>query len=188
MTANEYILGLMAIVSGLAITEWIGSLYRLLAARRTVKWDWLAVVAALFSVFMIVRSWWISWRSFGPETDLTLGRMIWNLTQIVLLFLAARAALPETVPEEGVDMRAHYEKNNWLIWGPITLSGMMLLISNLVYDWHRVLVPFAIAMEIAVAVGLVLTFTTRRAIHAVLAPLVAAGYVAVTIGERMSGN
>ena len=188
MSANEYILGLMAIVSGLAITEWIGSLYRLLAARRAVKWDWLAAMAATFAAYMIVRSWWISWRSFGPQTDLTLGKMIWNLTQIVLLFLAARAALPESVPEVGVDMRRHYERNSWLIWGPMSLTGLMLLGSNLLYDWRRVLIPFAVAMEIAVVIGLVLTFVQRRLVHAILAPLMAVGYVAATLGERMSGN
>lgn len=188
MSANEYILGLMAIVSGLAITEWIGSLYRLLAARRAVRWDWLAALAAAFSAYMIVNSWWISWRSFGPETNLSLGRMIWNLTEIVLLFLAARAALPESVPQEGVVLRDHYDQNNWLVWGPITLSGLMLVSTNLLYDWHRAFFPGMIAIEAGAAVGLVLTLVQRRAVHAVLAPLIALGYVAATIGERMSGS
>ncbi len=188
MTANEYILGLMAIVSGLAITEWIGSFYRLLAARRAVKWDWLAGVAAAFSVYMIVRSWWISWRSFGPEADLTLGKMIWNLTEIVLLFLAARAALPEAVPEEGVDLRRHYDRNGWLIWGPITLSALMFAGSNVLYDWHRAFAIALVPIEAGVAIGCLLTFVRRRMVHALLAPLIAVGYVTVSIGERMSGN
>ncbi len=186
MSANEYILGLMAIVSGLAISEWIGSLYRLLAARRAVKWDWLAGIAAAFSVYLIVHSWWISWRSFGPETNLTLGRMIWNLTEVVLFFLAARATLPESVPEEGVDLRHHYAKNSWLIWGTITLSGLMFVSTNVLYDWHRAFFLSLVVMEVGVAVGLVLTFVKRRAVHAIVLPPMALAYVAVTIGEQMS--
>jgi hypothetical protein len=185
MTANEYILGLMAIVSGLAITEWVGSLYRLLAARRAVKWDWLAAIAALFAVFLILRSWWITWRSFGPESDPTLGTMAWNLSENVMLFLAARASLPESVPDGGVDLRDHYQRNSWLIWGPITVGALMLIGSNLLYDW-RSMGRFW-AMELAAAVGVVLTLVPRRRMHVFVVPAVVVFYLATTLGERMNG-
>ena len=39
MTENDYVLSLMAIVSGLAITHMIGSLYGLLAQRIRVRFE-----------------------------------------------------------------------------------------------------------------------------------------------------
>lgn len=186
MTAKDYVLGLLAIVSGLAITEWIGSLYRLLAARRAVKWDWLATLAALFTVYLILRSWWISWRSFGPQTDLPLGTMVLDLTEIALLFLSARASLPESVPPEGVDLRQHYERHSWLIWGGLTLSAGILVASRLAYDW-RDAVTAMWAMELSVLVGILLMIFPIRRLHAILVPVAAISYVALTVGERMSG-
>lgn len=186
MAANEYILGLMAIVSGLALTEWIGSLYRLLAARKAVRWDWLASVAAVFVAFLILRSWWISWRAFAPDANLTLGRMTWNLAELVFVFLSARASLPESVPDDGVDLRAHYASHSWLIWGGVTLSGLMLIVSNLVHDW-RVLGRMW-SLLLAAAIGAMLTVFPQRWLHRVAVPLVALFYVMVSAGERMSGD
>ena len=186
MTTNEYILGLMAIVSGLAITEWIGSLYRLLAARNAVKWDWLAAIAAAFSVYVVLRSWWISWHSFGPETDLTLGQMAWNLSQLAFLFLATRASLPESAPETGTDLKRHYALHSWLIWGGVSASATMLVANNVMHDWRQIYLLWQ--LELALVAGILLAFIPLRRLHAILVPLVVVFYVSATLSERMIGN
>jgi hypothetical protein len=60
MSGTDYILGLLAIVTGLAISDMVVSLHGLLINRRHVKWDWLALVAAAFVLVLIVNSWRIT--------------------------------------------------------------------------------------------------------------------------------
>lgn len=62
MDVKEYLLSLMAIVTGLAIADMIVSLHGLLRRFRKVHWDWLPVVAALFVFVLIVSSWWTGLR------------------------------------------------------------------------------------------------------------------------------
>ena len=46
MSGAEFIVGLLTIVTGLAICDMIVSLHGLLVNRRHIKWDWLALVSA----------------------------------------------------------------------------------------------------------------------------------------------
>ena len=48
MSLDEYLLVLLAIISGLAITEMVGGLHRLLAHRDRVKWHWLTPLTGLY--------------------------------------------------------------------------------------------------------------------------------------------
>ncbi len=185
MAANEYVLGLLAIVSGLAITEWIGSFYRLLAARRSVRWDWLAFIVAIFAVYNILYSWWVSWRSFGPhpQVSLTLGVMAIDLLEVAFMFIAARASLPEAVPEGGVDLKAHYASNSWLIWGGMAAGPGLLLAQNLVYDWHKLFTSWR--LELAILAAVLLALFRQRPFHRLLAPVVVVAWIALTVGWRM---
>ena len=48
MSGADFIVGLLTIVTGLAICDMIVSLHGLLINRRHVKWDWLTLVSAAF--------------------------------------------------------------------------------------------------------------------------------------------
>ena len=69
MTASEYVLGLMLIISGLAISDMIANLHGVLLHRRSVKWDWLALTAAGYVLLVIINSWGISFRAFNRGDD-----------------------------------------------------------------------------------------------------------------------
>lgn len=45
MSGGDYVLGLLAIITGLAISDMIVSLHGLLINRKHVTWDWLPLVA-----------------------------------------------------------------------------------------------------------------------------------------------
>jgi hypothetical protein len=185
MAANEYVLGLLAIVSGLAITEWIGSFYRLLAARRAVKWDWLTLLVAITAAYTIVYGWWMSWKTLGalPDVSLSLGYMSVLLIENGFLFLAARASLPEAVPDSGLDMREHYRRNSWLIWGGLAASSGLVQLTILLRNWHTLISNWQTEAFI-LAVVLLAVFAQRR-LHLIFAPLVAAAWFAFTIGWRL---
>lgn len=117
MNAAEYVSVLSSIVIGLALADVLFSLHKLLRARRRVKWDWAAPVAALLVVMVLVMMWW---SFYEPRTEaaaaLTIGDFLPRFVLLVLLFLLGGAALPDEVPAEGVSLRAYYDDNAAYFW------------------------------------------------------------------------
>ena len=83
------------------------SLHRLLRNRRRVRWDWVAPLAALVILVELFNLWW-SWRNF---TGNSLADVAPYFVVMVLLFLTASAALPDHVPDEGIDLGAYFDEN-----------------------------------------------------------------------------
>ena len=90
MSADEYVLGLMLVISGLAITDMVASLHVVLLHRRSIKWDWLALTAAAYILLVIVNSWGISFRAFNRGED---QLQLWS-------FVLCFANLPLSWPRE----------------------------------------------------------------------------------------
>lgn len=131
MSGTDYILGLLAIVTGLAISDMIVSLHGLLINRRNVTWDWLAPVAAAFVLVLIINSWRITYVAFQGSLK---GPPIWVFLMIlvpnVALYLAARAALPDRVEAgKSVDLRDYYDFVGRYLWSALAVSygGFVLL-------------------------------------------------------------
>jgi hypothetical protein len=124
MSGADYILGLLTIITGLAISDMIVSLHGLLINRRAVKWDWLPLVAAAFVLLLIINTWRILYAGFQGAAK---GPPIWVFVVIIAqnvgLYLAARAALPDRVSiGEECDLRAHYGFVSRYLWAALALS------------------------------------------------------------------
>lgn len=187
MTPDDYVLSLLAIVSGLALTHMIGSFSHLLASRERVRFDWLALTAAALMFYMICYSWWISWTGFHGHQHLAFWRLLMPIISAVAMFLAARGVLPEQVPAEGLDLREHYALVGRWVWRGVALG---LLIANGGIAVRRLLnegdmsniEPWGLAGN-ALFLGLIVTLAVvhaRRA-HAVIVPVALALLVAATI-------
>ena len=174
MSGGGYLLGLILVITGLAISDLIVSLHGVLMNRRKVKWDWLALLAAAYIFLMIVNSWGVSFRAFkGDDVNPPLWQFLELIWQIIPLYLAARAALPDNVPPEGVDLAAHYASVSRYFWTAIALTLALYLIgvsfyrgailSVLVEDWG------AVAQLILTTV---LALVTRRDLHRIGVPVV----------------
>ena len=185
MRTNEYVLSLMAIISGLAITDLISSLHRLLRARKRVRWDWLTLLVAAFVGMALTVSWFISWQVNAVQNyNPTFWRFFFlTLGQLVPLYLAAAAALPDEVPAEGVDLKQFYAENSRYIWGALTAMMIMFIITGsvlqLLHGEYRgaamnvVRTPFLLPT-------LTLAIVRNRRLHAMLVPLtVIAGFIVV---------
>ena len=185
MRTNEYVLSLMAIISGLAITDLIASLHRLLRARQRVQWDWLTLVVAAFVGMALTVSWFISWRvNVVQNYNPTFWRFFFlTLGQLVPLYLAAAAALPDEVPPEGVDLKRFYAENSRYIWGALTMMMVMFIITGSVLHLGRgdyraaamnvLQTPFLVPTALLAIVG-------NRRVHSILVPVtVIAAFVLV---------
>jgi len=132
MSGADYILGLLAIITGLAISDMIVSLHGLLINRRHVKWDWLPMVTASCILLLIINTWRILYVAFQGAMK---GPPIWVfvliLTQNIGLYLAARASLPDRSSiGEPCDLRAHYEFVDRYLWSALALSYVVFIFLN----------------------------------------------------------
>lgn len=172
MTSGDFAVGLSTIITGLALTVILASFHGLLVNRRKVKWDWVALTAAAMVFMLIVGSWGVSFRYFGNrQINPRLWQFLILLGEIIPMYLAARAVLPDQLLDEGVNLRAHYASVSrylwcsvafgyvlYLAWGVAKYGGMAYMRSQ-----------WLIAAQTVVLVPLIL-FRQRR-IHEALVPV-----------------
>jgi hypothetical protein len=128
MLSGDFAIGLMTIITGLAIADLVISTHGLLMNRRRVRWDWLALLAAFLIFLLIVSSWGISYKTMGNQMiNPPLWLFVIGLSQIIPLYLAARAALPDSVDDKGVDLAAHYAGIRRYFWGSVAFTYAMFV-------------------------------------------------------------
>ena len=173
MDAKEYLLSLLAILTGLAISDMVVSLHGLLRRFRQVHWDWLPVTAAILIFAVIVSSWWVSWNS-SWEGMSPLEFMI-VLGQLIGLYLAAKAVLPDDKDEDRLDLLEHYQRSNRYVWTAMS-AVCFFMIAQAVYsgsafsDPVRFLVwssPFLVYAGIS----LMLVWVQRMMFHRIVVPV-----------------
>ena len=125
MNPFAFLLPLVSVLVGLAVTDVAKSLHVLLRARRRVRWDALPLVAAFVAVLTTFNLWWRLFGSADPAPYLTLGGFLPLAAQLLVLYLLNAAALPDEVPPDGLDLRAFYEANAPYFW---TLFGVHVVI------------------------------------------------------------
>ena len=201
MGLDEYILGLLAIVSGLAISEMIGGLHMMLFNRRRIDWDWLTPLPGLYIAYAILAGWWVSWASFhGIADSIMLGRFLVPVAQLVCLFLAARGVFPPDPPTKDtkLDLSAHYFAVKRYVWGAMAANSILIIVARSIalaspmnFNIGRADAgTMGSALEFPMLVfGLVyylaLAFVGNRAFHRIAVPLASVILVGITIGSAI---
>lgn len=176
MSGADYILGLLAIVTGLAISDMVVSLHGLLINRRQVRWDWLALVAAAFVLVLIINSWRITYVAFqGAEKGPPIWAFLMILAQTIALYLAARAALPDRV-ELGApfNLSDYYDFVDRYLWSALSVAyGGFLLMGSLrfIMSGEAQFPDLLIQALIGFPVILTLAIWPRRRLHRIVVPL-----------------
>lgn len=167
----------MAIVSGLAITYMIGSLYELLSEYDKVSFDWLALMAAGVVGYTILYGWWVTWAAFHLRTGpLPFWRFLMPMLSVTALALAARAALPNNVVSDKLDLAKRYDNHSVWIWRSMLASACILMAGALVRRisgevMGTAATPWGLAgLGITLAWFATLRLTRSRRVHAVLVP------------------
>ena len=132
MAVSEFVLGFVAIVIGLAVTDLLTSLHRLLRAGRNVKWDWLAPTFAALMLYLTVIFWWFSFRWYADATTMTIASFIPKFLFLAIAYLMMAAALPDEVPDDGLDLRKFYLSSRRHLWGLVTVSLLLIIAVRLV--------------------------------------------------------
>jgi hypothetical protein len=110
MDEFSYLSVLISIILGLAITQVLTGVGRLLQARRRVRLYWPAAVQVVLMTVGLVQVWWAMF-VLRHETHWTFGRFLAVLLLPVIAFLVTSVMFSD-VPSEGtIDLRAHYFEN-----------------------------------------------------------------------------
>ncbi|MEM7780603.1 MAG: hypothetical protein AAF697_09460 [Pseudomonadota bacterium] len=118
----ENALVFVSIVLGVAVAFELEHLNKLLRSKK-VKWHWAQPLFALFILFTIMSFWWMIASSDTGE-EITLAQFLPVMWALVVLNLLAAAALPDGVPQQGLDLAEYYQENRRYLWGLyLLLSG-----------------------------------------------------------------
>lgn len=109
----EQALVFASIIVGVAVSDQVMSLNRLLRAPR-VRWHWTIPVVALQVLLTNLQIWWGI--AGQPETRISIGQFLPFVVELILLALLSAASLPDSVPEDGIDLKEYYDRSARYIW------------------------------------------------------------------------
>ena len=132
MSVSEYVMAFVTVVLGLAITDLLISLHKLLRASRRVTWDWLTPLFALLMLFAAVIFWWLCYEWFSGVHSLSIIEFLPKLAFLAVNVLMIVSALPDEVPEQGLDLRNFYFESRVHIWSLVTIGFVLSLAVNLI--------------------------------------------------------
>ena len=175
MQPFEYLSVLISIVLGLALTQLLTGVGRLIQARSRVRPYWPALVWAGSLLLIIVQSWWAMFdlRDHESWTFLSFTLILLHPT---FLYLMSVLALPGD-DAEVIDLKANYYAQAPWFFGSAVVVILLSLLRSVVLDgaFEFTLDQLMQLIFLAVSVGGI--FVRREAYHRVVAPLAAAGFL-----------
>jgi hypothetical protein len=169
--AFEYATGLFAVLIGLAIVDLATSFHRLLRRSSIVRWDPLALMAALYALCLVVAMWFDLWgvRHFDATRNFLF--YLTFIAEFLILFLVAAASLPDQ-PSEGADLREYYARTRRYLWVLLTLFQLLYVADGLYFsrgesaDIPRwALLVLNVLMVLPLIVSFVLFLARSRLVH-----------------------
>jgi hypothetical protein len=118
--AFEFALGLFSVLIGLSIADVATSLHRLIRKQDLVRWDPLALLAALFALLMAIGMWFDLWGIRNATSVRHFFLYLVLVASFFVLFLLAAASLPDEVSGP-VDLRSYYEQNRRYFWSLVCI-------------------------------------------------------------------
>lgn len=181
MDAFSYLSVLLSIILGLAITQVLQGLGRLMQARARVVPFWPPLVLAVTLLVSFVQSWWAM---FGLRnySEWTFARFAVVIVQTIFSYMQAALILPEVVPEGVLDLRESYFAHRRWFFAMVIGGTLASLLKDLALNGSlpsRLNVGFHLFW---IALALVAIATGRDWFHKLVALVAAAGitlYVAL---------
>jgi hypothetical protein len=163
----EYTVGLFTVIIGLAIVDLATSFHKLARHRRSVKWDPLALLAALYALLLVITMWFKIW---GIRDVPEIGHYFYYLTfcaEYFLLFMVAAASLPDD-PKETCDLRSYYDSNRQYLWTLLVLfqiSNAGHALYFFTHGLHSTWAHIGLSFVIPTVVAMLLLSTRARIVH-----------------------
>jgi len=165
----EFLMILLSVVIGLALSELLTGLAQLLRNRDTVQFYWMHGAFQLGVFMALLQQWWESWNWANVET-LELGTVLLQLFQPVVLFLIAHLLSPQEAA--GIDLKKYYFKQAPVLWTLVALGTIVGTIVAPLIRGGDLLGLGNLAGAPLILISCVLIVTRREIVHAILGPVV----------------
>jgi len=109
MTASEHVLILLSLIISLGLAHLLNGIARLIHAK-DIQWSWLHGVWIIFILLLFI-DFWISVWQLRLETDWNIWMVGFWVTMATLLYLVAALAVPDKIPDRGMDLGAFHDVN-----------------------------------------------------------------------------
>lgn len=169
--AFEYATGLFAVLIGLAVVDIATSFHRLLRSKASVRWDPLALLAALYALCLVVAMWFDLWGVRHFDATRNFFFYLSFIAEFLLLFLVAAASLPDDAHYD-VDLRDYYAVTRRYFWTLLVLFQLLYSIDGLYFSRgepgdipHWIIITLTILMLIPLVISVVLALTKSRLVH-----------------------
>lgn len=165
----EFLMILLSVVIGLALSELLTGLAQLLRNRDTVKFYWMHSLFQLGVFMALLQQWWESWNWADVET-LGLGDVLLQLFQPVVLFLIAHLLTPQEAV--GVNLKRYYFKQAPVLWALVALGTTVGTIIAPLTRGDDIFQLGNLSGTPLILISIALIFTKREIVHAILGPVV----------------
>lgn len=169
MPLFEFLMILISVVIGLAVSEVLTGTASLLRARESVRFYWIHVFFQFGIFFALLQQWWEAWDLVGV-TVINLWTAIFLLFPSVVLFLIAHLLYPR--PAENSDLESYYFKQAPVLWGLVVLGTVVgtfvlpKIEDEPIFHWANISgIPIIIICS-------ALTVSKNRIIHSLLSPII----------------
>lgn len=132
MGVGEYALAFVTVVLGLAVSDLLLSLHKLLRAWRRVTWDWLTPLLGVMMLFAAVLFWWLCYVWFAGLQTLSIIAFLPKLAFLAVNVLMIVSVFPDEVPEQGIDLRTFYFDSRVHVWSLVTIGFVLSIAVNMI--------------------------------------------------------
>ena len=124
MTTFEYLAVLFSVVVGLAVTQTLTGILRVVRHRRTIRFYWPTVVWTVVVFEWTVFFWWFGGVELAQLQEWTFSTLLQLLAYCSALFILLGLLHPDDFGP-GFDMRAHFEENHSWFFGVFLGVGLL---------------------------------------------------------------
>lgn len=163
MHVGEYILVLVSIVLGLALTDLAFSTHRLIRRRADVKFDATPILAALLAAYVVLNNFWRAYRHFQAVTSASLWTTLLTLALLFVNFLIAAAALPDEWDGK-IDLWQYYLSTRRQFLILVAIGTLIALVYNTLNDRELAISAF-VSTALILTAAATLSLTERRWVH-----------------------
>lgn len=167
----EFLMILLSVIIGLALTELLTGVASLLRVRETIHFYWVHAGFQLGIFFALLQQWWESWELARVE-EISFGEVLLLIVPSLVLFLIAHMLFPR--PATDANLEDYYFKQSPIIWGLVvfgTVEGtfiMPLVEQEPIFQASNISGPLTVVLCVALAMS------KNRKVHAIIAPIVLA--------------
>jgi len=165
----EFLMILISVVVGLALSEVLTGVAGLLRVRETVRFHWIHILFQIGVFFALLQQWWESWDLVDVGT-VSFGSVLALLFPSVMLFLIAHLLYPR--PATDANLEDYYYKQAPILWGLVVLGTVVGTFSGTLLEQEPVFHVNNLSGFPVMAICIVLIISKNHRVHSVLAPLI----------------